>query len=68
MGGLFGGMQAPAAAGQAAGQPQGMTLPPEALKALQDAQAEKEAAAGNSDEGAQALRQGLQSLRGLLGK
>ena len=70
MGSLFGGMQAPAAAGQAAGQPQGMTLPPEALKALQDAQAEaeKEAAAGNSDEGAQALRQGLQSLRGLLGK
>jgi len=70
-GGLFGGMQAPAAAGQApGGQPQGMTLPPEALKALQEAQAEaeKEAAAGNNDEGAQALRQGLQSLRGLLGK
>ncbi|HRR33700.1 MAG TPA: hypothetical protein P5026_06360 [Kiritimatiellia bacterium] len=66
MGGLFGGGQAPAAAGQ----PQGMTLPPEALKAIQEAQAEaeKEAAAGNHDEGPQAIRQGLQSLRGLLGK
>ncbi len=71
MGGLFGGAQAPAVAGQTGGQPQGMTLPPEALKAIQEAQAEAEneaAAAGNSDEGAQALRQGLQSLRGLLGK
>jgi hypothetical protein len=64
-GGLFGGAQ-----GQAGG---GMTLPPEALKALQEAQAEAAKEAKGADAGggaaeAEAMRQSLQKLRGLLGK
>jgi hypothetical protein len=72
-GGLFGGLGQPGAIPQ--GQPrQGAeALPPEALKAMQEAQAEAEKAAAEARQqqgGAQgeAMRQGLQTLRGLLGK
>ncbi len=76
--GLFGGLQPAAGAGQApAGQPQGSALSPEALEAIREAQAEagktapqaETAAQGAAAEaGAEAMRQGLQKLRGLLGR
>ncbi len=63
MSGLFGG---------GAGQPPagGMTLPPEALEALQKAQTQgaPKDAAGESGADAEAMRQNLQNLRRLLGK
>lgn len=72
-GGLFGGMfQQQGAAGSQAAGGAGMTLPPEALKALREAQSEA-AKGADEDDGdaaadAAAMRQSLQKLRGLLGK
>jgi hypothetical protein len=70
-GGLFGGFGGgQPGAGQQGQQPQGMTLPPEALQALKEAQAEAEKTEkvqGGTENG-EAVRQGLQTLRGLLGR
>jgi len=67
---MMGGGALPLSAGGQQGG--GMALPPEALKALQEAQAEaaKEAETGTAPAatGAEAMRQNLQKLRGLLGK
>jgi len=66
---MGGGALLPSAGGQQGG---GMTLPPEALKALQEAQAEAakeaETEAAPAATGAEAMRQNLQKLRGLLGR
>ena len=66
---MGGGALLPSAGGQQGG---GVTLPPEALKALQEAQAETakeaETEAAPAAAGAEAMRQNLQKLRGLLGR